>query len=81
MRTDKTTIVLKCMTVGAQLRSHPILRWLIHKIIFVFPTYRYNRIKPEIIVIDYFDVDLFHFMIWGIHYSVLHPPQVKQTSS
>ena len=27
---------------------------------------------------DYFDVDLFHFMIWAIPYCVLHPPQVKQ---
>ena len=31
-----------------------------------------------IIFRDYFDVDLFHFMIWGIPYCVLHPPKVKQ---
>ena len=31
-----------------------------------------------IIFRDYFDVDLFHFMIWGIPYCVLSPPLVKQ---
>ena len=26
----------------------------------------------------YFDVDLFHFIIWGIPSCLFHPPQVKQ---
>ena len=30
---------------------------------------------------DYFDVDLFHFMIWGIPYCVLHPPQGNKSTS
>ena len=40
---------------------------LIHKVILIFVFSLKGLIELSLIIVrDYFDVDLFHFMIWGI---------------